>query len=155
MFGDDTGANPDTFESLKPEIKAQAEAQGLVLSDCTTLNTKFNALAGSALVWVENDCLIGSNVQIGSRAKPIILVVEGALTVLAGAEVWGILVGLAEFSLTGGPVIHGSAISEVESDLTNGTYSQVYDMSVFDNLRDDSINITSAKVSYSWRDFTP
>jgi len=155
MFGDDTGANPDTFESLKPEIKAQAEAQGLVLDDCTTLNTEFNALVGSALVWIEGDCLIGSNVQIGSRDKPIILVVEGGLTANAGAEVWGILIGLAEFVLNGGPVIHGSAISEVDSDLTNGTYSQVYDESVFESLRDESINTTSAKVSYSWRDFTP
>jgi len=151
MFGDGT-SDPDT---LKDEIKAQAEAQGLVLDDCTTLNTEFNALVGSALVWIEGDCLIGSNVQIGSRDKPIILVVEGELRANAGAEVWGILIGLAEFVLNGGPIIHGSAISEVESDLTNGTYSQVYDESVFENLRDESINTTSAKVSYSWRDFTP
>jgi len=151
------GGTSDDIGSLKSEIKAQAEAQGLVLDDCTTLDTEFNALVGSALVWIDGvaGCNIGAGVIIGSRDKPIILVVEGPLKVLAGAEVWGILIGLDDFSLTGGPVIHGSAISEEASDLTNGDYSQVYDMSVFENLRDESINTTSAKVSYSWRDFTP
>jgi len=153
MFGDE--ANGDTFDALKPEIKAQAEANGLVLNNCDTLSADFSGLVGSALVWVEGDCLIGSNVQIGSRDKPIILVVEGELRANAGADLWGILLGLTEFVLNGGPVIHGSAISEITSDLTNGTYSQVYDQSVFDSLRDDSINITSAKVTYSWRNFTP
>lgn len=153
LFGDDTSG--DTFATLKPEIKALAESTGLVLDDCTALSSNFNGLVGSALVWVTGDCLIGSNIDVGSRDKPIILVVEGDLTVNAGAEVWGILMGLDEFVLNGGPVIHGSAISESPSDLTNGTYSQVYDESVFDNLRDDTINTEIAKVSYSWRNFTP
>jgi Tfp pilus assembly protein PilX len=155
LFGDDTATPPDTLASLKPEIKALAEATGLVMADCTNLASAFNGLSDSALVWVTGDCAIGSNVTIGSRDKPIILVVEGELRVNAGAEVWGILMGLAEFVLNGGPVIHGSAISEVPSDLTNGTYSQVYDESVFENLRNDTINTNIAKVSYSWRDFTP
>lgn len=153
LFGDDTSG--DTLATLKPEIKALAEATGLVLEDCTALSSAFNGLIGSALVWVTGDCSIGSNVSIGSRDKPIILVVEGELRVNAGAEVWGILMGLDEFVLNGGPVIHGSAISEIASDLTNGNYSQVYDESVFDNLRDDTINTQIAKVSYSWRNFTP
>jgi Tfp pilus assembly protein PilX len=153
LFGDDTSG--DTLASLKPEIKARAEATGLVLADCTNLASAFNGLSDSALVWVTGDCTIGSNVTIGSRTKPIILVVEGELRVNAGAEVWGVLMGLAQFVLNGGPIIHGSAISEIPSDLTNGTYSQVYDESVFDNLRDDTVNTAIAKVSYSWRDFTP
>jgi len=153
LFGDDTSG--DTFATLKPEIKALAESTGLVLDDCTALSSNFNGLVGSALVWVTGDCLIGSNIDVGSRDKPIILVVEGELRVNAGAEVWGILMGLDEFVLNGGPVIHGSAISEIPSDLTNGNYSQVYDESVFDNLRNDTINTEIAKVSYSWRNFTP
>jgi len=153
LFGDDTSG--DTLASLKPEIKARAEATDSVLDDCTSLNSSFNNLVDSALVWITGDCLIGSNVQIGSRDKPIILVVEGELRVNAGAEVWGILMGLDDFVLNGGPVIHGSAISEIPSDLTNGTYSQVYDESVFDNLRDNTLNTKIAKVKYSWRDFTP
>jgi len=153
LFGDE--ASGDTFANLSPEIYARAEATGLVLDDCTALSSSFSGLVGSSLVWVTGDCLIGAGVVIGSRDKPIILVVEGELRVNAGAEAWGVLMGLDEFVLNGGPVIHGSAISEIPSDLTNGTYSQVYDSSVFDNLRNDTINTEIAKVSYSWRNFTP
>jgi len=140
---------------LKAEIQARAEATGLLLADCTTIDTSFNGLDGSALVWVTGDCDIGSNIIVGSRDKPIILVVAGDIRINAGAEVWGVIIGLAGFVLNGGPVIHGSAISEIESDLTNGTYSQVYDKSVFENLREDTINTEIAKMSYSWHDFTP
>jgi len=154
IFGDDT--NGDTFATLSPEILARAEATGLVLEDCDTLSSDFNGLAGSSLVWITGAlCKISAGVEIGSRDKPIILVVEGELRVNAGAEVWGILMGLDKFVLNGGPIIHGSAISEIASELTNGNYSQVYDESVFDNLRDDTVNTEIAKVTYSWRNFTP
>lgn len=145
----------DDVSALKLEIKARAEGTGLLLADCSNLVSEFGDLTRSALVWVTGDCDIGSNITVASRAKPIILVVEGDMRINAGAEVWGIIVGLANFVLNGGPVIHGSAISDIASDLTNGTYSQVYDATVFQNLRDPSVNTEIAKVKYSWRDFTP
>lgn len=153
LFGDE-GAG-DTLDSLKPEIKAIAQANGTVYADGTNLASKFAGVNSTALVWITGDATIGSNVTVGSRDKPIILVVEGELRVNAGAEVWGVLVGLGDFVLNGGPVIHGSAISEENSDLTNGTYYQVYDDTVFENLREDTINSVLAKRSYSWRDFNP
>lgn len=152
VFGEPGVDDPAT---LQAEVKARAQSTGLVLPNCDTIDSDFADLTGSALVWVEGDCKIGSNIVVGNRDKPIILVVEGDIHVNAGMELWGIFLGLANFTLNGGPVIHGSAISEIESDLTNGTYSQVYDESVFSNLTDDTINIDIAKVSYSWRDFTP
>ena len=158
-FAFDFGGAPDISAAdvvtLKAEIKARAQATGLLLADCTNLVSEFASLTTSALVWVEGDCSIGSNITVASRDKPIILVVEGELRVNAGAETWGILVGLADFVLNGGPVIHGSAISDVPSSLTNGTYSQVYDESVLLGLRDDTVNTDITKMQYSWRDFTP
>ncbi|MCX4187239.1 pilus assembly PilX N-terminal domain-containing protein [Methylophaga sp. OBS4] len=139
--------------NLKAEVKARAEAEGLLLPNCDNIVSDFAGLTDSALVWVEGDCDIGSNINVGSRDKPIILVVEGDIRVNAGAEFWGIVVGLSNFVLNGGPVIHGSAISDIESDLTNGTYSQVYDESVFQNLTEDSINTGIARMKYSWHDF--
>ncbi|MFW5450456.1 MAG: PilX N-terminal domain-containing pilus assembly protein [Methylophagaceae bacterium] len=147
---------------LITEVRDRADASGILYDSCSpgtnccsNLAANFAGLTNSALVWADGDCDIGSNVTIGSRAKPIILVVQGEIRVNAGAEVWGILVGLGDFVLNGGPVIHGSAISDIPSDLTNGNYSQVYDEAVFNNLVDDAINTDIAKVKYSWRDFTP
>lgn len=151
----DGDVDADDITTLKADIKARAAATGLVLADCSALETEFNALARPALVWVTGDCQPGSNLTVGSRARPIILVVEGELRLSANSEYWGVLVSLDDFVLNGGPVIHGSAISDQDSDLTNGTYNQVYDEDVFSNLRDDTINTDIAKVAYSWRDFTP
>jgi len=164
-IGDDivlyTSGFPDSpftyvFNAEREDVKARAEATGFLLSDCTNLDALIgdvNRPKEKSLIWVTGDCAIGSNITVGSREKPIILIVDGELRVNAGAEVWGILFGWTDFVLNGGPVIHGSAISEIPSDLTNGTYYQVYDADVFDNLRDDTINTNIAKKSYSWRDF--
>lgn len=141
------------FGDTPENVKEAADQEGLVLDDCTGLANGFAGLSDSALVWVTGDCEIQNNVQIGSRNKPIVLVVEGLLRVNAGAEVWGILFGWSNFVLNGGPIIHGSAISENPSDLTNGTYSQVYDPEVFANLKDPEINTILARLQYSWRDF--
>ena len=138
--------------TLKSEIKERARATGLLLPNCDTIVSDFSTLTASALVWIEGDCILGGAI-LGSRSKPIILVVEDLLRVNANAEVWGILVSLNDFVLNGGPVVHGAAISEIESDLTNGNYSQVYDEGVFASLRDDAVNSIRTKVKYSWRDF--
>ncbi|MBD3635067.1 MAG: hypothetical protein HUJ23_09200 [Methylophaga sp.] len=149
------GEEGDDPAALKTEIKSIAESEGLVLPNCGNLQTDFAGLTGSALVWVEGDCNINSNSIIGSRNKPIVLVVEGEVKTNGGAEVWGILVGLGTFSLNGGPVFHGSAIAEVDGELTNGTYDQVYDEDVFTNVTDSSVNDILTRVQYSWRDFEP
>jgi hypothetical protein len=44
-------------------------------------------------------------------------------------------------------------ISELDGDLTNGTYYQVYDPDVFANLEDSDINTILSRMQYSWRDF--
>lgn len=152
VFGNEDDG--DTLGPTKIKVMDRAEANNAVFANCTNLISDFSSLV-KPLVWITGDCLINAGTVVGSRDKPIILVVEGEIRINAGAEVWGIIVGLDEFVLNGGPVIHGSAISDIESDLTNGTYSQVYDKSVFDNLTDDTVNTDIAKVRFSWRDFTP
>lgn len=140
------------FGDTQENVKNIAATEGLLLPNCNTLADGFAGLSGSALVWVEGDCQIGG-IEVGSRNKPIVLVVEGEIRVNANSEVWGIMFGLGNFVLNGGPVIHGSAISENPSDLTNGNYAQVYDPDVFDNLKDPEVNTTLSRIQYSWRDF--
>jgi len=151
VFGD---PETDTLEGLKPQVKAMAQTLGLVLPNCNSLASDFNQLVGSALVWIEGNCEPPSNTVIGTREKPIILVIEGNTKINANTELWGLVVGLgASMNLNGGPVIHGAIVSEVATDLTNGNYKQVYDEGVFTRLRDDSINTALTKIDYSWRDF--
>jgi Tfp pilus assembly protein PilX len=153
VFGAGATITAADLITLKAEIKARAEATGLLLANCDSLQADFNALNRPALVWVDGDCETGAGSTIGSRDRPVILVVDGDLRINANSEFWGIVIGLGDFVLNGGPVIHGSAISENSATLTNGTYYQVYDENVFMNLREDTINTDIAKIAYSWRDF--
>ena len=163
LFGaDDENTDGDGVEdaaalaTLIAEIKARADATGKILANCTTLPSLDLATdVLIPLIWVEGDCSIPANSIIGDRTTPIILVVEGKLTINANGEIWGIVFGFDEFQMNGGAVVHGSAIAETSTDLTNGSYTQVYDESVFTALADDTLTSDISKIQYSWRDFTP
>jgi Tfp pilus assembly protein PilX len=141
------------FGKTQAEVKEQAETEGLVLANCTNLAADVAAVGKPTLVWIEGPCDVSSASLIGSRANPVILVSEGKIDISANSELWGIFVSLDSVKLNGGPVIHGSMISEIDGDLTNGTYYQVYDPDVFANLEDSEINSILSRMQYSWRDF--
>jgi Tfp pilus assembly protein PilX len=150
-------------------VKDLAERDGKVIPNCGSANLsgpigsppetrvggEFLSSLALPLVWVTGDCDFTSGSIIGSRENPIILIVEGDIKANGTFDLWGIILGLAAFDLNGTSVIHGSAISENPSDLTNGGYSQVYDESVFKALIEDTTSTEISKVKYSWRDFTP
>ena len=141
------------FGKSQAEVKAQAENEGLVIPNCDNLASNVAAVGEPTLVWVEGPCDVPSGSLVGSRANPVILVSEGKITINANSELWGIFFGLGSIKLNGGPVIHGSMVSEIDADLTNGTYYQVYDPDVFANLKDSDINTIFSRLQYSWRDF--
>jgi Tfp pilus assembly protein PilX len=159
----------DKVADLKIEIEDRAKATGFHVPNCGALagppttvdgvlmTTHMSTPGNEPLIWVDGDCSFpaGSTVILGDRTNPLIMVVNGDISANGTLDVFGILVGLENFSLNGNTVIHGSAISDQDSDLTNGSYAQVYDESVFERLADDTLNTNISKVKYSWRDFTP
>jgi hypothetical protein len=141
------------FGKSQQEVKEQAETDGLILQDCNNLASNVAAVGEPTLVWVEGPCDIPSTSLVGSRANPVLVVTEGKLTINANSELWGIFFSLGSIKLNGGPVIHGSMVSEIDADLTNGTYYQVYDPDMFANFKDSDINTILSRLQYSWRDF--
>jgi Tfp pilus assembly protein PilX len=141
------------FGKSQQEVKEQAETDGLILQDCNNLASNVAAVGEPTLVWVEGPCDIPSTSLVGSRANPVLIVTEGKLTINANSELWGIFFSLGSIKLNGGPVIHGSMVSEIDADLTNGTYYQVYDPDMFANFKDSDINTILSRLQYSWRDF--
>lgn len=152
IFEDTTNFPSDIFKYVfnglnQAQIKAIADH---VIADCTGL-ASLN-LQGAPLVWVEGDCTIPADV--GTRAAPIILVVDGLLKINSNHNVWGILVSLVDISLSGGPIIHGSIVSDSNSKLSAGGYTQVFDPFVLDSLVDPSVNTKLSKIKYTWTDLT-
>jgi len=137
------GDNPDN-------VKTRAAGLNHVFADCTGLASV--DLKGAPLVWIEGDCTIPAD--IGTTENPIILVVEGLLKINADHNVWGLLLGIGEIQLSGGPIIHGSIIADSTSKLSAGGYTQVYDPSVLESLTDPSVNTILSKLRYSWIDLT-
>jgi Tfp pilus assembly protein PilX len=153
---DDFPASPFfyVFGKSQEEVYDQAESDGLILPNCTNIDSIVAAEGKPTLVWVEGPCEVKNiNFPVGSRVNPVILVAEGKISINSNHELWGIFLGLGGVKLNGGPVIHGSMISEITAELTNGTYYQVYDEDVFANLKDSDINNIFSRLQYSWRDF--
>jgi len=118
--------------------------------NCTDLESV--DLSTSKIVWIDGDCTIPGDV--GDQTDPIILIVTGLLKINASHHVWGLLVTLDEMQLSGGPTIHGSIITDSETKLTAGGYTQVYDPKVLTSLTEDVLISELSKVKYSWKNYS-
>jgi len=121
-----------------------------VFDDCTGLQGV--DLSASKIVWIDGDCAIPGDV--GDQTNPIILIVTGLLRINAGHHVWGLLVTLDEMQLSGGPTIHGSIVSDSNTKLTAGGYTQVYDPKVLAALTNDTLISELSKIKYSWKNYS-
>jgi len=156
IFTDSTGF-PDPFEYIfgpgatVDSIQPRFEEEGKYYpGDCTGLDTLALADLDKPWVWVEGDCNVPS---IGTASLPILLVVEGKMTLNATTDAWGLLISTTEVKSNGAAIVHGSLVADQVSDIANGGYKQVYDESILDALADDTLNTSIGKIKYSWRDY--
>lgn len=97
-ISDTSGANPrpapgfpsDLFEYVFGVPKAQwrsiRDNKATALSDCYGLNT-----SSSGLYWISGNCTISSNIDVGSAASPVLLVVDGYLEITSNQMVYGLV----------------------------------------------------------------
>lgn len=116
---------------------------------CTGLETLNLASLNRPWVFVEGDCTVPA---IGTKALPVVLVVNGRMTVNANTDVWGLLFSNTELKTNGAAVVHGAMIARNIADITNGGYKQIYDPDVLERLAEDELNTSLSKVPYSWTD---
>jgi len=126
----------------------------LTPTDCSGIDALANTFTKSTIVAVDGDCDISGGI-IGSRDKPIILVVNGTLAIQGNPDIYGIALGITAVTIKGGAIMHGSMLSEANTKLTAGTYKQVYDEYVHASLKDDLESVGLAKQRYSWIDIKP
>lgn len=130
------------------EIKDEAT----VLPNCDALNEN-----SAGLFWIEGDCLVGSNVQIGSAFAPVFLIAAGSLTRFnGGAAMFGTLYVTdvenadAEFQSNGTNTIYGAGIIDGTLGRYNGTFQVVY----IGDERDRPTQVPLlASVPGGWTDF--
>jgi hypothetical protein len=122
-----------------------------------------NAVASNPgrVIWLQGPVSIGSAVVLGTAAEPVMLFVEGDLTVSNNLQLHGVLylhestrvsgASVAWDTTGGSTVIHGAVVAENNLSVS-GTPTIVYNPAV---LR--TINLTQGslvRIPGSWRDFT-
>ncbi len=118
-------------------------------------SANFNSLpndpadAAGSLIWIDGDLSMQSNGVYGSADEPVILIVDGDLSIHGGPEIWGIVYVTGNMNSGGNPDIYGSAI--VAGNVTgNGTVDIIYTPSVFNPSEPLGEDI---EVAGTWRDW--
>jgi hypothetical protein len=124
------------------------------VENCSGIAALAAGFSSSTIVAVSGSCSITGSI-IGSQSAPIILVVRDGLSISGNGDIYGIVFSFGSVSINGTSTVHGSLIAETATDITNGTYNQVYDAIVRQSLADDLTTVGLAKQKYSWIDIKP
>jgi Tfp pilus assembly protein PilX len=132
------------------------------------------ALAG--LIWCQSNCDIGSNTQLGTPDKPVIVVIDGSakiqgkvfgmvfirslvggatLTPVAGYTMTAAEVdngGTATLDMNAGAVIYGALVVHGKIDKANGTAAIVFDGKVLAAIGNNPNNNRYATLPGAWND---
>lgn len=152
MFVSLFGMDRATYRSQPAAVRVNCSG------DCdTAIATAVSANPGR-IIWVQGPATIDSNLVLGSVAEPVMMVVQGNLTVSANLQLFGVLYlhdpsgGNVWSTTAGSTLIDGAVVAEGDLSIL-GTPTISFDPNV---LR--TINLTQGsmvRVPGSWRDFTP
>ncbi len=136
------------FSTSKDALRMRSE-----VIDCTKTctATSLNNRPNSTL-WVNGDLNLNSNVSLGTPDAPIVLIVDGELSIShPNAEIYGIIYVMGDWdNEAGSGKIHGSVIVE-GAFFADGNLTISYDNNVITNLTSQN-----GKYNYipgTWKDF--
>ena len=126
------------------------------LINCNTLTVE------KGLIWVNGDCDVAANVQVGSVATPVILIVEnGDLILQNGANITGLVFVLQtpasilshDVFMASSSLLTGALVANQKLGRSGGKFRVLYEHNVLELLRSDVLFSRVAKVPGSWQDF--
>jgi hypothetical protein len=150
LFSSVFGLRPATYRNQPAAVQVDCSTVCTSTSSDTELGKALAAERGS-IIWLKGTgglALSSATDAIGSSAKPMTLVVEGPVSLAAGAKVVG-LVYASSISLDSAE-IRGALVS-ASTVLGSGTAQVVYDPAVLAKLQ--LLNGSFVRVPGSWRDF--
>ncbi len=135
-----------TFKMSKTELKKMATK--IACSHCSVSN--FISVAGG-IAWLEGEVRIAGNGTLGTADKPVLMVVDGDLTITGNAVYNGLIYTTGNFRTDGGTAqINGAVV--VEGDfLANEALCIHYKPAILNNMGKAVGPI--ARVAGGWRDF--
>jgi hypothetical protein len=101
-------------------------------------------------IWINGDLSVG-NVDVGSPAAPVLLVVEGNVTLAANTRIYGLVYTQAtEWAIAGTGLVQGAVIAEGDVEGVSAP-TIVFDPGIVNLLRADYGSFV--RVPGSWKDF--
>ncbi len=150
LFSAVFGIRPDTFRNQPAAVVVDCSTTCSSVSSSSELGKALAAARGS-IIWLRGAgglTLSSTAVVIGTALEPVTLVVEGPVSLAAGAKVVG-LVYAASADLNSGE-IRGALVS-ASTVSASGTALITYDPAVLAKLQ--KLNGSFVRVPGSWRDF--
>lgn len=153
------------FGKSKAEYQAQAQSSLTYVTcsgNCTnTVSTAINNACDTCrFFWIEGNTDLGQNATFGSPAQPVVLVVNGNITLNGGIKIYGLVYAAAPncgppapvWDNTGGGTayLQGAAVSECDFQ-GNGTLDIKYDPGIMDTVT--KLPGDFVKIPGSWKDF--
>ena len=150
LFEHTFGVPRSEYQSIKDEAEE-------ILADCSSLDTN-----SVGLIWVTGFC--DTSGDIGSRAAPVVLVIESAgFRMNANDEFYGVVYtfdaadsgAAANITLNGGASVFGAFISDYDTGTVNGTYNLRFDPQVLANIVNGNNGqfMRIEVIPGSWKDF--
>lgn len=141
----------DLFEYIfgVPGAKQQViKDEATVLTSCNNLNEN-----SSGLYWIEGDC--NPSNDIGSKAAPVLLVIEGNIGKINGnKQIFGLIFSFSlAVQLNGYATVYGSVVVSKDINKSNGTFEIVYDSEVLVNLYSNIGSHGFTLIPGSWADY--
>lgn len=134
FFENFLGMTPAVYKSTMPDEIVPGANAGSVTT-------------GGKVYWVDGNGSINQN--IGSKADPVVLVVDGDLSISGNATIFGFVFVKGNLTTEGGPLIRG-AVFVTGSVTSSGTLNIIYDPDAIAGARNAGKYISSPG---SWRDF--
>jgi Tfp pilus assembly protein PilX len=123
----------------------------------TNYSSQLNGLTGTT-IWIDQTggtASLTSNATIGSPTNPVLLIVNGPLSISGNVTFYGLIFVSSTTGVTtatGNPSIFGAMITG-DALTVSGSSSFSYDPTVLTNLRNSNATRYYARVPGSWRDF--
>lgn len=142
----------DQMEQIARNIDQYIVGGGNISADVDGLN---------GVIFVDGDGALNSNVTVGSRDNPVILIIDGNMSFTGNPIVYGVLYVVGQMDAGGTITVIGSAVVEGDETLVpagedavegNGTLNIVYAPNVSGGS-DNPIRGSGTIVPGSWRDW--
>ncbi len=147
----DRSTDPDTlFEKSFNTNKATLKNIASIINCTNCSASNFNGMEGG-ITWIEGNVRITGNGTIGTADKPILIIVNGNLTMAGNNTYNGLIYATGDHEIEGGISRVNGAVLVEEDFSTKGTLCINYDPDILNNVGKAVGPI--AKVAGGWRDF--